>query len=97
MNKKILVIAPHPDDEVLGCGGIIKKYSQNGDEVFLAVLTKPYEPDWTKDYIKDKLIQTKKSNMTLGIKKTYSLGFPTVKLDTIPQKKINDELHQVVA
>ena len=27
---KALIIAPHPDDEVLGCGGIIAKYSKMG-------------------------------------------------------------------
>ena len=29
-NKKLLVIAPHPDDEVLGCGGLISKVKSGG-------------------------------------------------------------------
>jgi len=31
--KKILIIAPHMDDEVLGCGGIIGKHKDSGDSV----------------------------------------------------------------
>ena len=44
--SKILVIAPHPDDEVLGCGGTIAKHVSGGDEVYLCVVTKAYPPDW---------------------------------------------------
>ena len=32
-NKKILVVASHPDDEVLGCGGTLIKYSKDGYEI----------------------------------------------------------------
>ena len=32
MNKKILILSPHADDEILGCGGIISKYSNMGNE-----------------------------------------------------------------
>lgn len=32
-NNKILVIAPHMDDEVLGCGGTIAKHKDKGDKV----------------------------------------------------------------
>lgn len=36
--KKILVVAAHPDDEILGCGGTIAKRANNGDQVFIIIL-----------------------------------------------------------
>lgn len=38
--KKVLVIAVHPDDETLGCGGTILKHKENGDQVYWLLLTK---------------------------------------------------------
>jgi len=35
---KILIIAAHPDDEVLGMGGTIKKYTKNGDDVKIVIM-----------------------------------------------------------
>ena len=35
INKKILVVAAHPDDEVLGCGGTLLKHAKNNDEILL--------------------------------------------------------------
>ena len=93
---KILVIAPHPDDEVLGCGGTIVKHSENGDEVYLIIATKAYTPDWSEEFIKNREKEIKESNKILGIKKTYFLNYPTVKLDTIPQKDLNDSIAKIV-
>jgi len=39
MNKKIIVFAPHPDDETLGCGGTIAKRICEGYEVLVVVMT----------------------------------------------------------
>jgi len=36
--RKILVAAAHPDDEILGVGGTLKKHIQNGDEVYCIIL-----------------------------------------------------------
>jgi LmbE family N-acetylglucosaminyl deacetylase len=93
---KILVIAPHPDDEVLGCGGTIKRYVKEGNDVFLCIVTKAYTPDWTKKYMADKAIDIKKSNAVLGFKKTHFLDLPTVRLDTISQKELNNKIDCVI-
>ncbi len=39
MNRRIIVFAPHPDDEVLGCGGIIAKKVSEGWGVFIVIMT----------------------------------------------------------
>jgi len=93
---KILIIAPHPDDEVLGCGGTIVKHVNRGDEVYLCIVTKGYIPDWSEEFLKNRPKEIEKANKILGIKKTYFLDYPTVKLDTIPQKELNEAISKVV-
>lgn len=92
---KILVVAPHPDDEVLGCGGAIAKHSKKGNDVYLCIVTESYKPEWSEEFLKNRPKEIKKAAKILGIKKTYLLGFPTVKLDTIPQKTLNDSIQKV--
>ncbi len=38
-NEKLLVIAPHADDEILGCYGLIKKVKKLGGKVYVQILT----------------------------------------------------------
>jgi len=93
---KVLVIAPHPDDEVLGCGGTIAKHNKQGDEIYLCIVTKAYTPDWTEEFIENRKKEIENATRILGIKKVYYLNFPTVKLDTLPQKQLNDAISKVV-
>jgi len=94
--KRILVFVPHPDDEVLGCGGTIAKHTKSGDEVYLCIVTKAYTPDWSEEFMKNRPKEVEKANKILGIEKTYFLDYPTVKLDTIPQKELNESISKVV-
>ena len=38
-SKKLVVIAPHPDDETLGCGGTIARFAASGTEVSVLVVS----------------------------------------------------------
>ena len=93
---KVLVIAPHPDDEVLGCGGTVRRHVAKGDEVFLCIGTKAYTPEWSEEFIQERAKEVERANSILGVKKTYFLDFPSVRLDTVPQKEVNDALLKIV-
>lgn len=93
---KVLVIAPHLDDEVLGCGGTIAKHVNEGDEVYLLIVTKGYFPDWSEETIARQREEVSRVREILGLKEVFSLDLPAVKLDTIPQKELNDLILQHV-
>ena len=95
-HDRVLFIAPHPDDEVLGCGGTLAKHYKKGDEIYLIIATKGYTPDWTEEYLEIRKKEIENVKKILGIKEIFYLDYPTVKLDTIPQKEINDTLYKIV-
>lgn len=93
---KIFILAPHPDDEVLGCGGTIARYAQAGAGVHLVIATKTYTPEWSESYIKNRKKEIEQAAGILGIKHCYFCDWPSVKLDTIPQKELNDKLASLI-
>jgi len=95
-NKKILVVAAHPDDEILGIGGTICKHVSEKDDVYVCIVTKAYEPEWTKKYIEEKIVEQKKVDKILGIKKRMNLNLPTVKLNIISTGKLNKKITKVI-
>ena len=42
-SKKILIIAPHADDEVLGVGGTTQKLIREGHDVYLIICKRPFQ------------------------------------------------------
>ena len=48
-NEKFLVVAPHSDDEVLGCGGLISKIKKEGGKVFVLIFNLGFEKNDTKE------------------------------------------------
>ena len=72
----ILFVVAHPDDEVLGCGGTIAKHVSNGDDVYVAIVTKGCEPLFTKDSVEKVREECRKADKYLGVKETIFLDFP---------------------
>jgi hypothetical protein len=49
--KRVLVIAPHPDDETLGAGGTIAKFIDQGHDVYVLIVSGHLPPLYTRaDY-----------------------------------------------
>ena len=94
--EKILVIAPHPDDEVLGCGGTIRSLTKTGATVHLCIVTEAYTPEWSKEFISKRPGEVKRAAKILGVKEVHFLGFPTVALDTVPQKELNERMGELI-
>lgn len=81
---KVLIIAPHPDDEVIGCGGTIVKHVSSGDRVYLLVMTQVYAPEWKNEEIEMRKQEAIRAAAVLGITEVYFAGFPTCKINTVP-------------
>ena len=91
-NKSIIVFAAHPDDEVLGCGGTIAKFSQLGFKVYV-VFFSDGETSRDSKKVSTKLISQRiksaiKSCKILGVQKPFFHNFPDNQLDKIPLLKI---------
>ena len=92
----VLVIAPHPDDEILGVGGTIAKRAFNGDNVYVCVVTKAGEPLFREELVEQGRKECREADRLLGIKETFFLDFPAVRLEEVPRYKLNDGLMQAV-
>jgi N-acetylglucosamine malate deacetylase 1 len=75
MNKKIIVVAPHPDDEVLGVGGNIARLSAEGHDIFVLIMTKGCPPLYDKASVDQVRAEAKEAHGILGVRETIYLDF----------------------
>ena len=92
----VLVIAPHPDDEVLGCGGTIAKHAENGDSVYVAIVTKGTTPMFDIDIIEQGRDECRRADSYLGVKETVFMDFPAAMLEEVPRHEFNDAFIKLV-
>lgn len=92
----VLVVAPHPDDEILGVGGTIKKRTDAGDDVFVCIVTKGEKPLFQYDYVEQGRAEAREADKFLGVKETIFLDFPAVMLETVPRYELNGRIADVI-
>lgn len=94
----VLVIAAHPDDEVLGVGGTIVKHVSSGDTVYVYIVTDGSSTQYegNNEILEKKKEEAKKANFKLGVKEIIFGNLPDMKLDTIPHVQINKEISKVI-
>ena len=94
--KRVLVIAPHPDDEVLGAGGTVARLSAAGGEVTIAIVTKGAPPLFAEAASAIVRCEARAAHAYLGVTRTVFLDHPAARLDQVPHHELNRALGELV-
>jgi len=74
--SNILVIAPHPDDEILGLGGTMKKLSDHGHNVVVLLVAGHLPPIYSEEVFIEHKKQALKAHKIVGVKESIFLEIP---------------------
>lgn len=102
MQRKILVFAPHPDDEVLGCGGTMARYAAEGAEVYLCIATSGQPPIYDNSVALENgwphnlYPEIIKSKEILGVRDVFFLEFPAVDVESVPRYIFNQKIQALI-
>lgn len=90
IKKVVLVIAAHPDDEILGCGATINRLVEEGADVYTLILGEGItsrddirDAKKRKNELEELRLQANCANELLGVKKVYLSDFPDNRFDTV--------------
>jgi N-acetylglucosamine malate deacetylase 1 len=93
---RVLVIAPHPDDEVLGAGGTIARLSDAGAEVVVGIVTKGAPPLFDQAVVEKVRCEAQAAHAHLGVARTAFLSQPAARLDEIPHHRLNQAFGELL-
>ncbi len=103
MSKSILVVAAHPDDEVLGCGGTIARHAHDGDKVYVLIVAEgatSRQLTRDRDLVVGELSELSKAAKTaatiLGVTELELLNFPDNRLDSVDRLDLIKEIESRV-
>lgn len=87
--RRALVVAPHHDDEVLGCGGTIARLADGGAEVEVLVVTRGQTPPFDRALVERVRAEAQEAHAILGVSSARFLDLPAAGLDTVPHVELN--------
>ena len=98
MNKTVLVVAAHTDDEALGCGGTIARHVAEGDSVFAVFMADGVTSrvQAGRNDLAARHSAAEGARKILGIKENIYLGLPDNRLDSLPLIEVIQHLEPVI-
>ena len=94
---KILVVAPHPDDEVLGVGGTLLRRKEEGDDISWLIVTKmSIENGWSSAKVDERNREIVEITKLFRFNSVFQLDFIPTLLDQVPMKDLVDSISEVI-
>ena len=99
----VLVVAAHPDDEVLGCGGTIAKLAQQGCDVDVLILGEgvtsrnPNLDEANRRLLEKLQSDSQRASEILGVRDRFCYQFPDNRFDTLPLLNVIKKIEEVIA
>ncbi len=96
--ERVLVIAAHPDDEVLGCGGTIAWHAARGDQVHVAIMAQGLFSRGTPAEAEQQALRTacETANGILGVTSLECFDLPDNRLDSLDLLDIVQKVEALV-
>jgi LmbE family N-acetylglucosaminyl deacetylase len=96
VKKNVIIIASHPDDETLGCGGTILKHKKNGDSVTCVFVTNIFEEQgFSKEQISERQVEIEEVWKFYNFNKIYKLDYPTTTLESNTLSKLINDFSKI--
>jgi N-acetylglucosamine malate deacetylase 1 len=91
--KKIVVIAPHPDDEVLGLGATISRFTAMNIEVSILVVSGHLPPLYNKNSFNTAKIEAEKAFKIMNVSSWQFLEIPATTVHQVPVAELNGKIN----
>jgi LmbE family N-acetylglucosaminyl deacetylase len=95
VSTSVVVIAAHPDDELMGCGGTVALHARHGDHVVSVIVCEGESLRYGPNGV-GQAEHTRRAAATLGVRDVRTLGFPDQRLDTLTLTAIITPLERIL-
>jgi LmbE family N-acetylglucosaminyl deacetylase len=93
VKNKVLIIAVHPDDETLGCGGTLLKHKSNGDEIHWLICT---DIDQNHSYYNSRQEEIKNVSKIYNFDSVYNLELKTMQVDEYSMSELIGKISKII-
>ncbi|MEM7287723.1 MAG: PIG-L deacetylase family protein [Actinomycetota bacterium] len=94
-SRRVLVVAAHPDDEILGCGGTVALHTIAGDRVWSLIACEGESMRYGDEPTHQDQ-HTERARDVLGVERVIALGLPDQRLDTLSLVEIITPLEEAI-
>jgi len=100
---KVLVVAAHPDDEILGCGGAMARHVREGDEVHVMIMAEGltsrsgFDAAGGQGELAELARVAQAANSRLGITEVSLHGFPDNRMDSVDRLDVTKVIEEKIA